>query len=474
MKRIYIILFLAIASGLAASAQTNSAYFMESYKFRHQLNPAFASSRSYLSLGVGNVNLDRRSNLGITTFLYPRNGQLTTFMNGAVSSDEFLGKLNRQNILGLDISENLISVGTWGKHGFTTVELNLKSSNALNLPRDLFDFMKNAGQKQSYDISNLGVRTRNSLELAIGHSHSITERLNIGAKVKFLVGLFNAEVKVDNMNINMNGDQWSVNADGSLYATSIVDIGTKAGTNQLDFNQISFLENGVQDIFNGIGFGGAIDLGATYEVIDGLTVSAAILDLGFMSWGRTINAYTDNTAWVFDGFDNIAVNNPESENTIDSQLDAMGKDLENLLVMYKEDGSRRRLAMLSATLNSGAEYTMPFYEKLSAGFLYSNRFARAYSKYEGRFFVNIHPVKWFEFSTNYGISNHGSTWGAALGLDFPGIGIFLGTDNIFWNVTSPLNIGGIAVGLPYGKANVNFTFGLTFNLSKLRHLGDRR
>lgn len=472
MKKIYLILFFAVISGLAASAQTNSAYFMEGYKFRHQLNPAFAGSRSYFSIGTGNIGITTRSNMGISTFLYPVNGQLTTFMNGAVSSEEFLKKLNRKNVFGLDGNLNIISVGAWGKHGFTTVDLNLKSSSALNLPRDLFDFMKNAGQKQSYDISNLGVRTRNYIELAIGHSHNITKRLNIGVKVKFLLGIMNAEVKVDRMRINMNGDSWSVNADGSLYATGLMDIGTKAGTNQLDFSQISFLEDGIGDLFSGLGYGGAIDLGATYEIIDGLTVSAAILDLGLMSWGKTITARTDNTPWEFNGFDNIAINNPESENTIDNQFAAMGEDLQNLLIMYKEDGTSRKLEMLTATLNIGAEYKMPFYRKLSAGFLYSNRFARAYSKYEGRFFVNVHPVKWFEFSTNYGISNHGSMWGAALSFDFPGIGIFLGTDNIIWKVTPPLENIGISV--PYGQANINVNFGLTFNLSKLRHLGDRR
>jgi hypothetical protein len=142
--------------------------------------------------------------------------------------------------------------------------------------------------------------------------------------------------------------------------------------------------------------------------------------------------------------------------------------------MYKDEGMSRKAEMLTATLNLGAEYKLPFYRKLSAGFLYSNRFSGPYSKYEGRFFVNVHPVKWFEFSTNYGISNHGSSWGAALSLDFPGVGIFLGTDNIFWNVTPPI-VEGLAISsVPYNKANVSLNFGLTFNLSKLRHLGDSR
>ena len=110
MKKIYIIFISAIAScALASAQQLNSAYFTEGYKFRHQINPAFASSRNYLSLGIGNVSLATRSNMGISTFLYPVDGQLTTFMNSAVSADEFLGKLRRKNVFGADISENLMS-----------------------------------------------------------------------------------------------------------------------------------------------------------------------------------------------------------------------------------------------------------------------------------------------------------------------------------------------------------------------------
>lgn len=485
MKKIYIIFISAIAScALASAQQLNSAYFTEGYKFRHQINPAFASSRNYLSLGIGNVSLATRSNMGISTFLYPVDGQLTTFMNSAVSADEFLGKLRRKNVFGADISENLMSTGVWGKNGFTTVELNVKLSAAVNLPKDLFSFMKNVGQSQSYNISNLGVRARSYMELAVGHSHSITERLNIGAKVKFLVGLIDAEARIDNMRVNMDGEQWRVEANGSLYAAAPgLDVGTKAGSNEIDFNSISLFEfedgddvnSIIRQITGGIGYGAAIDLGATYELIDGLTLSAAVVDLGFMTCGNAITAHTDNQQpWMFDGFDNIAINNPDSENSIDNQLNALGEDLQELIRMYKDEGTSRKAEMLTATLNLGAEYKLPFYRKLSAGFLYSNRFSGPYSKYEGRFFVNVHPVKWFEFSTNYGISNHGSSWGAALSLDFPGVGIFLGTDNIFWNVTPPI-VEGLAISsVPYNKANVSLNFGLTFNLSKLRHLGDSR
>ena len=44
-------MILALAMAAPAFAQTlNSAYFMDGYKYRHRLNPAFASTRSYFGL----------------------------------------------------------------------------------------------------------------------------------------------------------------------------------------------------------------------------------------------------------------------------------------------------------------------------------------------------------------------------------------------------------------------------------------
>ena len=35
------------------------------------------------------------------------------------------------------------------------------------------------------------------------------------------------------------------------------------------------------------GYGFGIDLGASYKIMDNLTVSASILDLGFISWSKS-------------------------------------------------------------------------------------------------------------------------------------------------------------------------------------------
>lgn len=494
-KTFIIILLLSVFMGYQAAAQdaVNSGYFVENYTYRHQLNPAFASSRSYFAIPVvGNLNFTTQSNLGISTFLYPYNGQLTTFMNGAVSADEFLGKLGKNNKFGVNVSAPVFSVGRWGKKGgFTTVEMSIKANAAFNLPYDMFDFMKNAGAKQSYDISNFGARTDAYAEIALGHAHKITDRLNIGAKIKFLVGLASVNARIDDMNINMTEEQWSINATGSLDASvPMLKVKTKGETgtaadpsqnNEIDFDSIKdgMEFDSVSDLFSaltsGLGYGAALDLGATYEfdsgLLEGLNLSAAVLDLGFMSWGNTTTAAASPDPWTFEGFDDIALKENENGNSLNDKISSLGDDFKDMLKFNKTGDGRRKSNMLACTINIGAEYEMPFYRRLSVGFLSSTRIQGPYSHSEGRFSLNIEPTKWFGLSTSYGISTYGSTWGAIVNFSFPGLGLFIGTDSIPTQLTAPLE--GIGIGIPCNNLNLNVNFGLTFNISKVRHLGDR-
>ena len=83
-------IILAIAAGcaLTASAQeaSRTAYFMDGYSFRHELNPAFMGERNYVSIpALGNLDIALFSNVGVNTFLYKMPAgspyKLTTFMS---------------------------------------------------------------------------------------------------------------------------------------------------------------------------------------------------------------------------------------------------------------------------------------------------------------------------------------------------------------------------------------------------------
>ena len=64
------------------------------------------------------------------------------------------------------------------------VELNLRSNTNITLPYELFEFMKTAGEKEFYQLHDIGARSQNYMELALGHSHRINDRLTVGAKAR--------------------------------------------------------------------------------------------------------------------------------------------------------------------------------------------------------------------------------------------------------------------------------------------------
>lgn len=462
-------LMLPFASASFAQETMNSAYFLDGYAYRHDYNPAFVAARSYFSIpALGSVNVSLNSNMGISTFLYPNDGKLTTFMHPSVSTDSFMKRVSSNNNLNVGVSTKLLSIGIWGnKGGFTTVGLDLKANVGLNLPGELFRFMKEPGKAQSYDISGLGVRARSRMELSLGHSRKVGEHLNVGAKVKFLVGLASADVNIDRMNIRMDSDRWSVTAQGSARLSSgrgLVTIDNNE-SGQLDFDTFrldpagAFRSNGVNGVVGG--YGAAIDLGATYEILDGLTVSAAVLDLGFLSWNSSLYAETDASSWTFEGFENVT---PDTD--FNEQFSQIADSFEDMIVMRKI-GDKGRTEALAARVNIGLEYKMPFWKGMSVGALYSGKYQGPYSFNEGRLSLNFAFGNVFSLSGSYGLSNFGHSAGAALNLHCRALSFYLATDTLFWNVTAPVvQAGNFGIGLPYRNANVGINFGLVFNVSK--------
>lgn len=477
MKRKNIYTFLAVAalacSGMNASAQAlHSGYFLEGYTYRHLMNPAFAPERNYIAIPtLGNINIGTQGNVGLNTFLYPyNNGQLTTFLNSSVSADEFLGGLKDNNRINANINMTLLSAGfrAWG--GFNTIDVNMRSNTSMNLPRGLFEFMK-LGMNSSnptYVMDDMSISSTNYAQIALGHSHQINEKLRIGGKLKFLLGLGNISMKMTDMRVQMSEDQWLIQANGEMN-TSVkgLTIPTKEESGKtidkpseadlVDWDNIDLDSPGLT------GFGMAIDLGATYKLRDDLTLSAAILDFGYMSWSNTIKATTSNKPWTFKGFETVGMgsNDAEGNKPLEDQLEDLGKDLEDYASFHRTETGASSSKMLGATLNIGADYTFPLYDKLHFGFLSSTRINGKYSWSEGRLSANVTPVKWFDAGVNYGISTFGSSFGWILNFHPCGFNFFVGMDHLMGKVTPQY--------IPVGKLNTNISLGfnITFGGKKI-------
>lgn len=451
------------AAILPTSAQElRTSYFMETSNYRHQMNPALLDS-PYVGLLFSNINIGMTGNIGAKQFIFDTNGlpgytgnyRYTTFMDPNVDAKTFLNKLHNKNRFDLYLNYNLFSVGfkAWG--GVNLLELNLRSNTNLTLPKGLFEFAKTAGEKEHYEFGGLGMRTQNYMELALGHSRDINKQWRVGGKLKFLIGAAYADFTADNVTLDMTEDAWRIQSNAQMKASLLKSdvIHEDPSKNSADGRpRVKELDNFG---FSLPGFGMALDLGVTYKPIDNLTLSAAITDLGFISWKNTHHASSQGD-YTFDGFNNIYIGSDKDQTEdIDDQFDQIGDDLEEMFSVY-DDGTKTATQALAATLNVGAEYKLPAYDKLKFGFLYTSRIHGKYSWHQGMLNVGVRPVKWFECNVNGAVTSTGVTAGGMLSLKAPHFNFYIAADRFFSKMGKQ--------GVPLNSSNGNITFGMTFPL----------
>lgn len=443
---------LAVASAVAISAMaqnSNSSYFMESMANRHEINPAFTPDYNYVSpLPVlGGMLIGSNSNIGVSDFLFKHNGQLVTGLNQAISADEFLSGLKNGANLDLNMKLNILSFGfkKWG--GYNTFGLSVHSTTGITLPYELFEFAKvgqPGGAATVYDLHRIGVSSYNYVELALGHSRQITDRLRAGAKVKYLAGIAAARLQLDRLDLAMAQEQWSVHEQGSLFTTDIVDIAYK------DNGEIDNAEFGSVGIAgNGIGF----DLGASYELLDELTLSASLTDIGFISW-KGQRARLNPEPFVYNGFSHIgAEDDPATgESAFDQEVDQIEDDLK-ALARFEQETSDSHLQSLATTLNVGAEYRI-LNEKIAFGLLSSTRFGMPKTWTELMASANFRPVSWFNMTVNGSVSNLGHSIGTVINFNPKGFNFYIGSDYIPMKYAKQ--------GVPISDAKFKLTMGMVF------------
>ena len=185
-----------------------------------------------------------------------------------------------------------------------------------------------------------------------------------------------------------------------------------------------------------------------------------MLDLGFISWKNNLKGATRNKEpFTFDGFTDIAVDPKEGDpNDIDTQFDNIKNDLKDMAKFYDE-GKVSRTTMLATTINVGAEYAFPFYDKLSLGVLSTTRINNPYTWTQAMVAANVRPLRWFDASVNYSYSTFGPNLGWMLNFHPKGVTFFVGSDRMITNVTPQY--------IPTNNANTNICLG--FNIAFGRH-----
>lgn len=472
MKRHYIIsIIMLFASVVALRAQQNlrTAYFLDGYTYAYKMNPAFQGERGFFAIPVlGKVSLGLESNLGLSTFVKMSDGKLITFLHPDFTETEFLDRMRHGNMMFTNIDMPVIAFGFRTGKAYHTIDLSVRADAAANLTKDLFHFVKvgSSDGTDTWDISDFGARAEARVELAYGYSRRFGEKVSVGARVKALVGVAKADVGMETMNLKLNGEEWAVNAKGNAGFAGILDVRTQGQTGSatdpsqkdlIDWNSMNILPTDeLMEYLNSPSLGFAADLGVSIDLLEYLTVSASVLDLGFIGWKNVVNATAPETSWSFKGLDNLRL---DGDTDIAGEFETLGDEMLGA-INFKKTNDGGFLNSLSATAHLGVEARLPFYKRLSVGALGTHRFAGAYSWTEGRFSINWALLRIFSLSGSYAVSNMGNSFGGAVNIHMPGFTLFAGLDSFMplTNVTSMY--------IPIDELNTNLSFGLNLAFGK--------
>ena len=416
MKRIS--RFLAIggmmaAATLASAQNSNSGYFVDGYTYRYQLNPAFAGMHGFVAIpGIGNLNVGLRGNLGLSDVLYKVNGRTALFTNPNVGVSEFLDNVKDRSKFMVNTRVNILGIGFRGLGGYNAITLGVRAQGGVAIPKSFFELAKEGISNKTYTIKDLQAHSNAYAEIALNHSRFIDALpgLRVGAAVKFLIGAGNVDAYFNEADLTLGTD------------------GIKPQ-----------------------GYGAAFDLGASYHWND-FDFSAAVLDLGFINFSNVKYATTDGTK-VVDTDSFIFSPNGDAPNSFDKEMDRLTDDLKGLYQLENKGDAGSRTVSLGATLNVGAQYTLPVYKAVKFGLLYTGHFHGDMSYNEARLSANYAPCKIFAIGINGWAGTFGTGYGWIISLHPKGFNLFLSSD---------ASIGKLAKqGVPL-NSNAQFNFGITF------------
>lgn len=434
---------LMVSSTAMLAQYTNSAYFTENHLYRHELNPAFGSEKGYVSLPIlGNINFGLQGNLNLENVLYNVNGKTATFLHPEVSTEEVLKNISDENKMLFDMKIGILSAGFKAFGGYNTFAINMRTSVGLNLPGNLFRMAKEDITSKEYDLSGLNAQANAFAEIALGHSRKVMDNLTVGAKLKFLLGGANVQANLNKALINTgNEGYWEVEANAEM----------KAAVKGMSFKHDTPNDKKVDGIdmdgagLNGFGF--AVDLGAEYEVMEGLKVSAALTDLGTIKWSNVI--YAKNARNKFQLKDYTFGIDDDVNGTFEDDMEKLTDDLGEIADLTETDGEAYSTG-IGTTLRIGAEYKMPFYDKLSVGGLLTSRMGD-YSWTEFRLSANVAPIKMLSAGLNLGMGTYGTNLGWIIDFHPTGFGLFLAMDKTIGSVSKQF--------IPL-KSNASFSMGI--------------
>ncbi len=416
MRTKHILLLILIACGSVSFAQVEGTLqYMNTLPQSVVNNPAFVPSYKF-SLG-----------LPFSSFYagYTNNGfaynDLVTRKDGKVNADltKWINKLPSKTYISPAISLDFLRLGIKiNSKLYVTANATIKSYSYFLMPKDFASVFVEGNAPYVNSKINLSpaLESVSYLETALGASYQINPKLTMGGRLKILKGIANITTQSSNMSIAVDENYYlTASADLSVKTSGINDI-TNSGYNfSKEFK--NYMKN------NGV----AIDVGATYRLLDKLTLNASLIDLGGINWKNNLYQYSldkSKANYTFSGINATDLVNGNANDYMQAQTDSIKAHFK-----WQEGSTSSYRTALPTKMLLGGNYELV--KNFNVGTVF---FAE---KFQGRFSpgwttsVNKNFGNAISTSLSYTLSNRSfNNFGAGLSFNMTPIQLYVIGDNL--------------------------------------------
>jgi hypothetical protein len=455
------------ASGIHAQ-QSNVLYYMKGVPQSHLLNPA-TQPRCGFYLGLPGVSPFQfnaeNSAFSLSDILWSSGDSTITFLHPDGDKDKFLNNFGKANYVSADVSTNIASFGFRSENMYFSFDITQKVNSRFSYPGDIIRLALEGNElDDEFDLSSLGASIMTYTEFSMGVSHKINDMITFGYRGKLLFGGANISTKKSDIKLTTSFDNWTIDSKYNLNVSVPGLIINRDSAGNFDFDNLEMDEDSqASDYISSItgNFGLGLDLGIHIKPIENLTLSASILDLGYIRWKSFTYNLVQDTRFVFDP--EVAFEQSDSGVVVkfwnDTDLgDAILDSLESSFVDNNSETETAYTTFLPAKIYLGVKYDI--IDEISVGLLSRSEIYKGRIREQLSLSANFYPLPMVAATFNYTIMNRTfDNFGMGLALKAGPFNWYIISDNIPLVYAREVNSDII---LPYKARVVNLRIG--FNL----------
>lgn len=462
MKKIILLFIFSFISCFTYSQKLNNTlYHMRDLPQVNIVNPAFQhKAKLYIGIPVLNSIYANYSNSSFTYSDLIKQGTGLRADSLVYNVDGFMKAIKTVNLLTSQVEVNLLSVAYRYKNYSFSLGITEKSDARIAFGDKLIDYMYNgnfSSRGEDITLGPINIDATYYRELALGVSKIIDSKLSLGFKFKILAGMGNIYTKSSKLSAYtaQNGSEIKFSSKQVIYSSvpiSSIGFNDKGGVDNIKFSSDDF---GPEFFLNTKNLGFAVDLGLIYKADEKTTLSASIIDLGFISWKSDVMRFSQDTVFIYKGADWSQSINSKAPN-YKPMGDLMNGVLDSLTTGFTVNAAEGSYTKaLSAKIYLAAKYDIS--KKINLGVLSRTEISRGKLYPSLSFSANSSLGKHLSSSVSYTIVNNNFVnLGLGIAAKLGSVQLYAVSDNLIAafkpNDTRTANIR-LGVNLLFGNAN---------------------